>query len=125
MRLNDEDVVNGLVRAVVQSVRVSRVEVVQVLVGIFFVFFFSSRRRHTRFDCDWSSDVCSSDLTTREVEVPAPLKEGVIVPSVLPFRAAADIDPSLADVTPFAVGGVQFTPLVEKEIGRASCRERV
>src|SRR5256886_7086857 len=28
--------------------------------GVF--FFFSSRRRHTRFDCDWSSDVCSSDL---------------------------------------------------------------
>src|SRR5438270_786881 len=26
--------------------------------------FFSSRRRHTRFDCDWSSDVCSSDLGT-------------------------------------------------------------
>src|SRR2546423_11814404 len=26
------------------------------------VFFFSSRRRHTRFDSDWSSDVCSSDL---------------------------------------------------------------
>src|SRR2546427_5966310 len=28
-------------------------------------FFFSSRRRHTRFDCDWSSDVCSSDLMIR------------------------------------------------------------
>src|SRR6266571_2330553 len=28
----------------------------------FFVFFFSSRRRHTRLTCDWSSDVCSSDL---------------------------------------------------------------
>src|SRR5688572_16162706 len=28
----------------------------------FICFFFSSRRRHTRFDCDWSSDVCSSDL---------------------------------------------------------------
>src|SRR5260370_29366356 len=27
------------------------------------VFFFSSRRRHTRFKCDWSSDVCSSDLS--------------------------------------------------------------
>src|SRR2546430_14491570 len=27
-----------------------------------FIFFFASRRRHTRFDCDWSSDVCSSDL---------------------------------------------------------------
>src|SRR5256886_8242240 len=26
------------------------------------VFFFASRRRHTIFDCDWSSDVCSSDL---------------------------------------------------------------
>src|SRR6266480_7500256 len=25
-------------------------------------FFFSSRRRHTRLTCDWSSDVCSSDL---------------------------------------------------------------
>src|SRR2546427_12500779 len=31
------------------------------------VFFFSSRRRHTRFDCDWSSDVCSSDLLSRGV----------------------------------------------------------
>src|SRR2546430_7493518 len=34
------------------------------------VFFFSSRRRHTRFDCDWSSDVCSSDL--------APMKRGTL-----------------------------------------------
>src|SRR5688572_31298997 len=32
----------------------------------FFFFFFSSRRRHTRFDCDWSSDVCSSDLSDKE-----------------------------------------------------------
>src|SRR6266478_4885845 len=31
-----------------------------------FFFFFSSRRRHTRFDCDWSSDVCSSDLVFRK-----------------------------------------------------------
>src|SRR2546430_9690716 len=30
-------------------------------------FFFSSRGRHTRFDCDWSSDVCSSDLDLRNV----------------------------------------------------------
>src|SRR5689334_12483645 len=29
---------------------------------MFFFFFFSSRRRHTRWNCDWSSDVCSSDL---------------------------------------------------------------
>src|SRR5690606_40424235 len=29
-----------------------------------FIFFFSSRRRHTRFSRDWSSDVCSSDLSS-------------------------------------------------------------
>src|SRR5207237_5506674 len=33
------------------------------------LFFFSSRRRHTIFKCDWSSDVCSSDL---EVTVGSP-----------------------------------------------------
>src|SRR6266478_7552022 len=33
-------------------------------------FFFSSRRRHTRFDCDWSSDVCSSDLPPRSPDAP-------------------------------------------------------
>src|SRR5438046_8786043 len=32
---------------------------------IFIMFFFSSRRRHTRLVSDWSSDVCSSDLRTR------------------------------------------------------------
>src|SRR2546427_8169770 len=32
------------------------------MLDLCFFFFFSSRRRHTRFDCDWSSDVCSSDL---------------------------------------------------------------
>src|SRR2546427_8304899 len=34
-------------------------DVCSALVVVIF-FFFSSRRRHTRFDCDWSSDVCSS-----------------------------------------------------------------
>src|SRR6266508_6388424 len=33
-----------------------------VFCGFDFVFFFSSRRRHTRWPRDWSSDVCSSDL---------------------------------------------------------------
>src|SRR6266568_3207913 len=34
------------------------------------IFFFSSRRRHTRWNCDWSSDVCSSDLLAAgDVEV--------------------------------------------------------
>src|SRR5215211_1110010 len=32
-------------------------------------FFFSSRRRHTRSLCDWSSDVCSSDLAARGIDI--------------------------------------------------------
>src|SRR2546426_7566367 len=44
-----------------------------ILVDI--VFFFSSRRRHTRLQGDWSSDVCSSDLV-----------QEFIVPGALPWR---------------------------------------
>src|SRR5256886_11467541 len=39
------------------------------------IFFFSSRRRHTRFDCDWSSDVCSSDLTPSWLVFPSISKD--------------------------------------------------
>src|SRR2546430_10917832 len=44
------------------------------------VFFFSSRRRHTRFDCDWSSDVCSSDLlpTVTAVMIPSGIDDGKV-----------------------------------------------
>src|SRR5690606_39875387 len=38
------------------------IEVCERHVRLVYVFFFSSRRRHTRFSRDWSSDVCSSDL---------------------------------------------------------------
>src|SRR4051812_49780559 len=46
-------------------------------------FFFSSRRRHTRLTCDWSSDVCSSDLDTGEavdlvVEAVEALDDGLL-----------------------------------------------
>src|SRR5690606_40114618 len=34
-------------------------------------FFFSSRRRHTRFSRDWSSDVCSSDLKGSRARAPS------------------------------------------------------
>src|SRR5206468_8333180 len=34
-------------------------------------FFFSSRRRHTRSDRDWSSDVCSSDLIALSINCPS------------------------------------------------------
>src|SRR5436190_23804737 len=80
------------------------------------IFFFSSRRRHTRSLCDWSSDVCSSDLV------------GI----------------GIANRDDAAAGGVQRVPALNDlgergshrqlgvvgkadghEIGRASCRERV
>src|SRR4030095_2758397 len=37
-----------------------------------FLFFFSSRRRHTRSLCDWSSEVCSSDLTISPLRLRVP-----------------------------------------------------
>src|SRR2546426_2950835 len=37
---------------------------------VFFFFFFSSRRRHTRLQGDWSSDVCSSDLSKTRTQSP-------------------------------------------------------
>src|SRR5947207_4198138 len=43
-----------------------------ILLVVFF-FFFSSRRRHTRSLCDWSSDVCSSDLLGRADSLPLKL----------------------------------------------------
>src|SRR5260370_26771026 len=42
-------------------------------------FFFSSRRRHTRFKCDWSSDVCSSDLVSADGPIPG--SKSVYLPS--------------------------------------------
>src|SRR5689334_24477387 len=43
---------------------------VVVCLFFFFFFFFSSRRRHTRWNCDWSSDVCSSDLDFEATMLP-------------------------------------------------------
>src|SRR3989454_2809563 len=67
---------------------------------LFLFFFFSSRRRHTRLQGDWSSDVCSSDL------------EGVIALVVRPVLADAGFEVADADVLinptgRFVVGGPQ------------------
>src|SRR5205085_9271300 len=45
----------------------------------YFFFFFSSRRRHTRFDCDWSSDVCSSDLSEKIDDILQSPRAGAIL----------------------------------------------
>src|SRR5688572_32461967 len=54
-------------------------------------FFFSSRRRHTRFDCDWSSDVCSSDLPVDGLEELEELVPGDLL-EVLPGIASRHVE---------------------------------
>src|SRR5947207_9386730 len=44
-------------------------------------FFFSSRRRHTRSLCDWSSDVCSSDLVQDPELVPSAIAQALAISS--------------------------------------------
>src|SRR5205085_6128121 len=94
-------------------------------------FFFSSRRRHTRFDCDWSSDVCSSDLAYKEnarrtgrfaklmvgargFEPPTPRSRTEC--STRLSHAPTKREPRLYH---------RFNGFKVQEIGRASCRERV
>src|SRR3712207_8217441 len=52
-------------------------------------FFFSSRRRHTRYWRDWSSDVCSSDLLHFDELADLYELDGAIVHRVLAYRNAA------------------------------------
>src|SRR5437762_5322895 len=97
---------------------------VGIIVGWF--FFFSSRRRHTRYIGDWSSDVCSSDLdrasghsgkehfgweacSAQGCEVAE--SRGLAVPTTPRPRGSATSHPGL-------------TASLRAEIGRASCRER-
>src|SRR6266481_1202366 len=58
---------------------------------------------------DWSKKTAFH--TVREVSIPMPPKDALVVPGVLPFLSAANADPGLAELLPFAIGGVQFTPL--------------
>src|SRR2546430_6683215 len=70
----------------------------------YFVFFFSSRRRHTRFDCDWSSDVCSSDLApsgcTLDFTQVSASGQYVIVHFEGDWQQVLDVDPNTLALTP-------------------------
>ncbi len=57
---------------------------------------------------DWSKKTAFN--TAREVSIPTPEKNSLVVPGVLPFLSAEPADPGLADLMPFSIGGVQFTP---------------
>src|SRR5438045_7252829 len=73
------------------------------------MFFFSSRRRHTRFLSDWSSDVCSSDLLVLTDRRPDPshltqvvgVRDGEIV-------LRADLRSMVADDAAIVVGDMLF-----------------
>src|SRR5437763_7042979 len=91
------------------------------------VFFFSSRRRHTRYIGDWSSDVCSSDLRDGQAGT-------WIVPEIIAAYTALHRMGLAHSVEAWRegqlVGGLYGVALGraffgESKIGRASCRERV
>src|SRR5260221_1726517 len=90
-----------------------------------FCFFFSSRRRHTRSLCDWSSDVCSSDL----LHVPLQLRNPQQVPTpeqLEPLEFELQRYMKHLHVGPYQALPQKWKDLkAELEIGRASCRERV
>src|SRR3712207_6882539 len=91
-----------------------------------FLFFFSSRRRHTRYWRDWSSDVCSSDLRGRDdVDVGRDLEDGV-GRRVDDRCAGAQVLGAEALEHLEAVGGLVAEEVAApRQIGSASCRERV
>src|SRR2546430_7807479 len=89
----------------------------------FSFFFFSSRRRHTRFDCDWSSDVCSSDLSNKELQ-----REHFRLPANLIVDEAgrgAEVTDGGTRAEGYEVTKKWHPKIPDYEIGRASCRERV
>src|SRR5256885_6728940 len=90
----------------------------------FLFFFFSSRRRHTRLQGDWSSDVCSSDLATSQ---PNGGKKNRCADIFITkngdrfFLATERGDLIIARLSPKGYEEISRA----HEIGRASCRERV
>src|SRR3712207_7737435 len=81
-------------------------------------FFFSSRRRHTRYWRDWSSDVCSSDLACLD-QLP---NLGTVVPAVL-----VDVDPTDQRQSQGTIGiedrRVDLVRSEERRVGK-ECRSR-
>src|SRR5690606_41889766 len=84
------------------------------------VFFFSSRRRHTRFSRDWSSDVCSSDLG------PNGAGKTTAVRLLLGLTRPTTGTARLFGEDPTSLNARRRTGVMLQvaKIGRASCRER-
>src|SRR5207247_7056991 len=89
---------------------------VRYLLAYLCLFFFSSRRRHTRSTRDWSSDVCSSDLVGAIDTLTLRLNpELALTYASLGDRIMISTDPA---------GVRQVATAQHKQIGRASWRER-
>src|SRR5699024_11361442 len=82
------------------------------------IFFFSSRRRHTRSKRDWSSDVCSSDLEFSDRAEKYIVKDGNKL-----IIGTGDLDDGYSHQ--IKKGENWIGSYDSNEIGRASCRERV
>src|SRR5256885_2796798 len=89
-------------------------------------FFFSSRRRHTRLQGDWSSDVCSSDLRLPSLRPRRHSFRRWLEPTPLNESLRSAFENSLRKwhgrrlYAPFGQASAAAS-----QIGRASCRERV
>src|SRR5690606_40974122 len=92
------------------------------------LFFFSSRRRHTRFSRDWSSDVCSSDLTPFGPGAMLTVPGGTsVVIAGLDFWFEENSSDENYDPTEFDISEWRLERLLDVDclqIGRASGRER-
>src|SRR5207253_5324219 len=89
-------------------------------------FFFSSRRRHTRWPRDWSSDVCSSDLRTRSPCVTWMFTTAGVTALTMEENPWDSWGGTAAAVLSFNAGGANTSTATTTpaKIGRASCRER-
>src|SRR5256886_8841340 len=107
--------------------RFYRFYVFWILCCLRFFFFFSSRRRHTRFDCDWSSDVCSSDLVDRaaQLQVDGPRRRDLL--DDVERRLRVDAEQDLEAVAGRLVRLPRVDELVlrseERRVGK-ECRSR-
>src|SRR5258705_1550425 len=93
------------------------------------LFFFSSRRRHTRCLSDWSSDVCSSDLVTERAKSshePASAKEStvIVIDDDLAMRATlSSLFRSIGLRVELFGSAHEFSRSEERRVGK-ECRSR-
>src|SRR5690625_5836681 len=88
------------------------------------MFFFSSRRRHTRWPRDWSSDVCSSDLCDKAEGKYCP-KASEKAPIKAPKKQASATMRWFFMNLLTRSAYMSTATTIPAEIGRASCREKV